>query len=204
MTNPDARDQPTDQSAWAALTPGTIVAVAKLTPEGSEAARYSGVVVRRRDPDRWAIVRATWTNRQVDFDGLSFVPGDLLLEWFSPDVPFNAFAIFSPQGIFRGWYANVAYPARLPQGTSDDADPALLWQDLYLDLVGFPDGRWVLRDEDELRVAGLGEADPELLARIETAAAELQRRFIAAEMPFVDQGEMHAMLGFSEAHSIRH
>jgi hypothetical protein len=162
------------------------VTVIKLAPNGKEAARYPGEVVALYQEERWTIVRATWTYRQVDLDGLSFVPGDELLEWFSPDHPFNAFAVFSPGGDLRGWYANVTFPARLDDSESP---PLLVWHDLFLDLVGLPDRTVALRDEDELLASGLRERDPRLYQRITGASAELSRRFQLGLPPFkIDSG----------------
>lgn len=201
MNPASPHDWTTERSAWRQLAPGMHITVVKLAPDGAEAARYPGEVIASRGPGEWIIVRATWTYRQVDLEGLSFVPGDVLLEWFSPTFPFNAFAILSRQGDFRGWYANVAHPARL---AAVSGELVLTWHDLYLDLVGLPDGRWSLLDEDELRRSGLKARDPSLLSRIEAAAAELQRRFGGAEIPFVAQRELRTLLNCAEVRSNAH
>ena len=70
-------------AAWSSLLPGAELAIVKLAPDGSEAARYRGEVVGHRH-DSWVLVLATWTNRTIEIGGLSFCPGDNLLEWFSP------------------------------------------------------------------------------------------------------------------------
>lgn len=166
---------------WRLLEPGKVVDVVKLSPEGNEAARYPGTVVAHRNPERWVAVQATWTYREVVLDGLVFSPGDALLEWFSPDIMFNAFAVYSPSGVLRGWYANVTHPTYLVPGVTR---PTLVWHDLYLDLVGLPDGSFVMRDEDELSESGLASSDPELWQRINIAAEEVASRFKAGAAPF--------------------
>ena len=178
------RDQLRQQSTatWTLLLPGAELTVVKLAPDGSEAARYQGEVVGHRD-DSWMLVRATWTNRTVDIGELSFCPGDSLLEWFSPLYPFNAFAVFSPNERLKGWYANVTHPARLDVAADP---PVLIWHDLFLDLVGLPDGSFTLRDDDELLASGLANANPELHARIIGARSELIRRFECRLLPFAD------------------
>ena len=133
------------------------------------------------------LVQATWTNRMVEVGRLSFCPGDHLLEWFSPRHPFNAFAVFTPEHRFKGWYANVTHPARLDVATDP---PILLWHDLFLDLVGLPDGSFALRDEDELLASGLANADPDLHAGILEARSELIRRFEHRLMPFANLSAM--------------
>jgi hypothetical protein len=156
--------------------------IIKLAPDGSEAARYPGNVVDHYE-DSWLLVQATWTNQMIELSGLSFLPGDQLLEWFSPGHPFNAFAVFSPQDRFKGWYANVAHPARLD---TTMAPPALFWHDLYLDLVWLPDGSFTVRDDDELFASGLADTNPGLHACILGARAELIRRFQSRLSPFAD------------------
>jgi uncharacterized protein len=167
---------------WPSLPPGTELIIVKLAPDGSEAARYQGEVVGHCR-DSWVLVLATWTHPTIDLGGLSFCPGDKLLEWFSPRQPFNAFAVFSPADWLKGWYANVTHPARID--TTQDP-PVLIWHDLFLDLVGLLDGSFTVRDEDELLASGLSHAEPELYARILEAQSELIRRFEHGLPPFAD------------------
>ena len=169
-------------ATWTSLVPGAELTIVKLAPDGSEAARYPGEVVGHHE-DSWMLVRATWTYRTVDIGDLSFCPGDSLLEWFSPLYPFNAFAVFSPNHRLKGWYANVTHPARLDITA---APPILIWHDLFLDLVGLPDGSFTLHDDDELLASGIANADPDLHARILDARAELIRRFQCWLPPFAD------------------
>ena len=154
--------------------------IVKLAPDGSEAARYRSEVIGHR-PDSWVLVQATWTNQTIELDGLSFRPGDGLVEWFSPRHPFNAFAVFSPEARFKGWYANVTHPARLDVATDP---PVLIWHDLFLDLVGLPDGSFTVRDDEELLASGLASTNRDLHARILEARSELIRRFKRRLPPF--------------------
>ena len=164
------------------LPPGAELTIVKLAPDGREAARYTVEVVGYHE-DSWMLVRATWTYRTVDIGEFSFCPGDSLLEWFSPLYPFNAFAVFSPNHRLKGWYANVTQPARLDIAADP---PILIWHDLFLDLVGLPDGSFTLHDDDELLASGIANADPDLHARILDARAELIRRFQCRLPPFAD------------------
>jgi hypothetical protein len=195
--DPEQRQQ--ESTAWSALLPGSTLTIVKLAPDGSQAARYRGEVVGHRQ-DSWLLVQATWTNRKIEVGGLSFCPGDEIVEWFSPRHPFNAFAVFSPQDsfTFKGWYANVAYPARLEASTNP---PVLFWHDLYLDLVGLADGSYTLRDEDELLDSGLADANPELHARILEARSDLIHRFEHRRPPFADMSAM-VPSGVREQHNL--
>jgi predicted RNA-binding protein associated with RNAse of E/G family len=169
------------QPPWPAIPLGTTLRIVKLAPDGEEVTNYPGVVVDAGDLPPWIALRATWVSREHNLDGLRFVPGDTLHEFFSPAHWFNLFSVFAPDGTLRGWYANVTYPSRLDTAT----DPfALFWHDLYVDIVALPDGTVVIRDEDELDEAGLLTTDPVLHAEILAARDELLRRAQARTFPF--------------------
>lgn len=171
---------------WSELRPGNQLGIVKLAPDGAEAARYDGTVVAIFEPESWCVVQATWTDSAIDIDGLEIKTGDRLLEWFSPLCPFNAFAIYDPGGVPRGWYANVTYPAFLKSSSSGSEDIAtLFWHDLYLDLIGRPDHSYVIRDKDELDEAGISSSDAALYQMILSAGEELASRFSCQEIPFL-------------------
>jgi hypothetical protein len=178
-----ARQRDTSQSvtAWPPLPPGTALTIVKLAPDGSEVTRYAGEVIEAGAMSPWIAVRATWVSREYNLNGLRFVQGDTLHEFFSPVHPFNVFSIFSATGTLRGWYANVTYPARLDLTTTP---PTLTWHDLYVDVVALPDGTVAVRDEDELAGARLAESDPLLHQMIVEARDEILRRIHAHVFPF--------------------
>lgn len=182
---PHGKDAPLPPSggseAWETLARGDQLSVVKLAPDGSEVARYSGTVIAAEDADGWIVVQAVWTYRQIDAAGLTFAPGDMLAEWFSPHHDFNAFAVHAPNGVFKGWYANVTYPARL---TVETVPPTVTWHDLYVDVVAMPDGTTIVCDEDELAASGLAERDPRLYPRILRARDEILRRHDRELAPF--------------------
>lgn len=171
----------TPSTSWPPLPPGTALTVVKRAPDGAEVTRYRGAVIEAGAPPPWLAVAATWTSRHAHLDGLDFIPGDTLHEFFSPTDPFNLFAVFSPEHRPRGWYANVTHPATLDPGTDP---PTLTWYDLYVDLVALPDGTATVRDEDELLESGLATADPALHALILATRDELLRRFETRAFPF--------------------
>lgn len=159
----------------AGISPGTWVTVRKLRPDGSEVACYPGQVMPGLGG--WIAVRAEWRRQRIDLGCLDFEPGDLLHEYFSPDQPFNAFAVFAPQGRFKGWYCNVTYPARIE---SDQ----ISWQDLYIDIIVCRDGRKVVLDEDELAESGSKQTDPGLYQYILDARDVLERCIDDGTYPF--------------------
>src|SRR4051812_22775164 len=130
-----------DTETWPKMPVGTRLMIVKLDPGGCEVTRYPGLVMDAGESSPWVAARATWVSREYDLNGLKFIAGDQLHEFFSPADWFNLFSVFSPAGELRGWYANVTYPARLDRGS----DPmTLFWHDLYIDVIGLPDGRMVV------------------------------------------------------------
>lgn len=179
--------------AWEDLSPGQQITIVKLTPEGIEAARYPAEAVATQEPGGWVVARAVWTYDAVDVDGLQFVPGDTLLEWFSAEHPFNAFAVLAPGTTPRGWYANVTLPAYLERERDGQGRPVLVWHDLYLDLIGLPNGEARVLDEDELAASHLEERDPGRYGLIREGIAALQERFASQRIPFVGPEELIAL-----------
>lgn len=167
--------------SWPILAPETAVTVVKIAPDGIEVTRYPGTVIEVGAPHPWVVVAARWTNRRVDLNGLAFVPGDTLHEYFSPVDHFNVFAVFAPYGLLRGWYANVTYPTSLDLRTDP---PTLTWHDLYVDVVALPSGMAVVRDEDELLESGLAARDPALHATILATRDAVLARRAAGAFPF--------------------
>ena len=164
------------------LAAGTRIEIVKLDPVGEHVVTYPGVILPNPDQPDWLITEARWVNRTVDLGGLTFHTGDRLIEIFSATVPFNCFAVHDPEtDELRGWYANVTYPTRIEMG--DDL-PRLFWHDLFLDVVGNPDGYLSLRDEDELAESGLERTDPALHAAIVAAADHVQGLMAARSFPF--------------------
>ena len=103
--------------AWPDGTEPLPLRVVKVAPDGAFVTDYRGEVVPGAAPAPWLCVVAVWDNRLVVLDGLEFHPGDRLLEFFSPTEWFNVFAVHAPDGVLRGWYANVTHPTRFDPAT---------------------------------------------------------------------------------------
>jgi hypothetical protein len=152
------------------LAPGAVIAVAKQDPGGEEVTRYPATVIATAATAPWVELEARWTIHEVDVSGLIFAPGDTLREFFSPVHPYNAFAVYAPDGSLRGWYGNVTCPAFVKW---EDGEPVLVWRDLYLDAVILPSGETILLDDDELDASGLPETHPAFAAAIGGARNDL-------------------------------
>ena len=167
---------------WQDLAAGTAIDIVKLAPDGGHVVTYPGTVLASGLPGGWTVTEAWWVKRTVDLDGLVFQIGDRLIESFSPEAPFNCFAVHDPQtNDLRGWYANVTYPARLEPGPER---PRLTWHDLYLDLIARPDGFQSLRDWDELDASGLADRDPDLYQAIVATGERLGHLVRDTRPPF--------------------
>ncbi len=167
-------------SEWPELLPGTRVSIIKLRPDGAQATRYPATIIDLDAPSPWIAAEAVWTRPPVAVDGLVFSSNDRIHEYFSNTHPFNVFAVFSPKGRLKGWYANVTHPSWI----GDDAGmPAIYWHDLYVDVIGLPGGERFVRDEDELAAAKSTISD-DLFQRIHEGRDEVVRRLVLREFPF--------------------
>lgn len=143
---------------------GTTVQVVKLEPNGQPRTRYDGSVIA--SPVGWIAVRAVWPHGPMDLGYMEFRDGDYLDEYFALEQPFNAMALFREDDSFVAWYCNITHPTRIVDGE-------IHWHDLFVDVVVYPDGSTLVRDEDELEESGLERTDPELHQLILNARDEL-------------------------------
>jgi hypothetical protein len=149
--------------------------IVKLRPDGSEAARYPALGIDA--PPGWIAASAVWGYARVDIGLFAFEPEDVLLEYFSLDRHFNAFATYRSGGELVGWYCNVTYPTTV-------SGDQIRWHDLYVDVVMLPDGRVHVLDEDELAASGLAASAPDLHTAILNARDEIVTRYRAGAYPF--------------------
>ena len=177
---------PIPAAAWARLTPGSELTIVKLAPDGREAARYPGRINDRPAPAGWISARAVWAHHEINLDGLPMIPGDRIDEYFSATTWFNAFQVLAPSGVPRGWYANVTYP---PTIVGEATGPALVWHDLYLDVIVLPNGVVTVRDEDELAASGLRQHEPGLHQRILESRDLILHNVRHHRFPFAQRGD---------------
>ena len=165
---------------WSELSPGTPLEVAKWSAkhQGKRQALYPGRVIDSPLPSPWIVIEAHWTMGTHDQGLLTFENGDMLHEIFSPIHPYNAFAVYAPDGVLKGWYANVTYPTFFEEGN------VLIWHDLFIDVVATPDGKVAVLDEDELEEADLLTSDPGLHQLILAGRDELLQRLQDRQAPF--------------------
>jgi uncharacterized protein len=117
-----------------------MITVIKQDPSGKEITHYQGEVVQHT-PDE-TVIEAYWTRPAKDLGYTCFEPGDRFIEYYYANRWFNIFDIASPDGTRKGWYCNVAEPARI-------YDDHIEQIDLILDVWITPHGETLILDEDE-------------------------------------------------------
>ena len=108
---------------------------------------------------------------------LRFVLGDRFLEYYFPGKAYAIWQIEQPNGEIKGWYCNISRPLELKDGV-------LSFDDLLLDVLVYPDGRYAVLDRDELEQArrdGLADAD---VCAAESALATVLDLIVRQSLPF--------------------
>lgn len=158
-------------------TPAAPLTVHKLDAEGREVWRYPGRLLER-GADR-VVLEAEFARGPMEVGGLRMEPGDRFVETFYTDRWYNVFAVYQGRTpSLRGWYGNIARPARL-----EAAD--VYAEDLALDLVVFPDRAWRVLDREEFEALSLTAPDREMALH---ALADLVSRAESGREPFRLQG----------------
>lgn len=119
----------------------TPITVHKLNEIGREVWRYKGTVLERTPTS--VRLEACFDNEDVDLNGLKLRHGDRFIETFYSDRWYNIFSIFdTDDDHHKGWYCNICRPARI-------TTRHVYAEDLALDLVILPNGKFWVLDEDE-------------------------------------------------------
>lgn len=141
---------------------------------GARKVSYHGVVISQNA--REIIVHAEWRFPTQTLPYATLTAGDLFIETFYFDRWYNVFEIRSAAGALKGWYANITRPTYL----TDEVEPALVWEDVELDLWMSPAGEMLTLDEDEFEAAHLSAFErATALGALERARAELRDRWRA-------------------------
>ena len=140
--------------------------IIKCDATGKEVWKYPGTVLKQKE--NLCLIEAFFDKPDFLFNGMLFTKGDRFLELYYSDRWYNLLEIYDHlSGDLKGWYCNLTYPARIENGK-------IVWEDLALDLLVFPDGRQLLLDEDEYAELDLPESEK---GRVEQALQELQDLF---------------------------
>ena len=156
---------------------GAQVTITKLDHQGRERLTYEGQ--RVYDDGQTVAVRCVWQAPKPFAVG-PFVleAGDLFMEHYYRNEPFNIMAVYSPDGRFKGLYCNITAPAEI-------AETTIRWRDWLLDLLVLPDGAAIELDRDELEALPVG--DP-LRAAADNAMQRLRAWLAAHRWPLDSRG----------------
>ncbi len=148
------------------------VTVHKLDHTGREVLRYQGWTLDRQG-NCWRL-EALFDREGEMVAQLKLQRGDRFVETFYADRWYNVFAVYDGECL-KGFYCNITRPARFDDGGHIYAE------DLALDLVVYPDGRWQVMDEEEFSALPLAAGEQQQALR---ALAELQSLAARREGPF--------------------
>ena len=121
------------------------------------------------------VVGGTLVHYSRGFEELQRNPSDLT---FWRDRWYNIFVNYTEAGVLRNFYCNVTMPLFI-------TDHTLNFVDLDLDVRVYPDGSWVLLDEDEFALHAVQFNYPDWLQkRARQAVGEITELAQAGEGPF--------------------
>lgn len=177
---------------------GQPMIIEKRNPDGDPVVEYPGWLVRDGNP---ILILAQWERPSLVTPYVTFAQGDLLLEAYYRDRPYNVFALYDgkqltpmdwaqflarwgakaaeklcqhlPKNALKGYYINFTRPIQV-----NFAKGRLAWLDLALDLWMPTQGKpWIL-DEEEYRALHIDTQDPDLARQVEQARQALLTRGI--------------------------
>jgi len=120
--------------------------IVKRDHRGQFVTQYSGELVEYND--RETVVRCIWDHDTWSLDSFSIQRGDIFFEHYPNLRWFNIMDVYSPTGQRRGWYCNLTRPAIIQ-------NCSIVWDDLALDVIVFPDKSFILDDTFEYRLLGI-------------------------------------------------
>lgn len=171
------------------LAPGDVITLEKRNEDGQLIVSYPGWLVQNHDP---ILILARWRTPDLTTPYVTFAQGDLLLEAYFHQRPYNIFTLYDgrqipdrdwgeflaqageealtqlcrqlPHDAIKGYYINFTRPIRF-----DPDSRRLAWFDLALDIWLPVQGHPILLDEEEFRTLALKTREPMLARAIEQA-----------------------------------
>lgn len=115
--------------------------VIKCDAHGEEIFRWSGRELQRSATE--VLLEAHFNIREHQLGEMVLREGDRLVETYYSEHWYNIFEVHAVEDdALKGWYCNLSHPAILGKRE-------IVFHDLALDLIVYPDGRQELLDEDE-------------------------------------------------------
>jgi len=129
------------------------VQIIKCNHTGTEVWRYAGHLIH--ETKLGVSVEARFNRSDLPFHGLVFKQNDRFLELYLHHRWFNIYAIHDrDDDELKGFYCNITHPIRV---TYDE----IIYDDLALDLLVYPDGTQLILDEDDFNLLPLSKQERE-------------------------------------------
>ena len=142
------------------------ITIIKQNPAGEETWRYPGSILKR--DEKSLVIEAFFDREDLDFHGMCLCHGDRFVETYFFERWYNIFEIHDrTDDRLKGWYCNVCSPAV-------EKDGLLMYRDLALDLLVFPNGSQLVLDEDEFAALMISPIEQKMAL---AALAELEGIF---------------------------
>lgn len=140
--------------------------VKKCDQFGNEVWRYEGKIIQQRP--HCVTLEARFNRPDLPFHGIVLGNQDRFIETFFTHKWYNIFEIHDrDDDHLKGWYCNISYPAEIKPDQ-------VVYRDLALDLLVYPNGKQLVLDEDEFDLLDLTLSD-RMAAK--NALIELQQIF---------------------------
>jgi uncharacterized protein len=123
------------------------VLIIKLNTQRQETWRYQGRILSQ-DADS-LLIEAFFNREDLPFHGITLHENDRFLERYYANRWYNIFEIHDrDDDRLKAWYCNITTPAKFEPGL-------VSYVDLALDLLVYPDGAYLVLDEDEFEALNL-------------------------------------------------
>ena len=148
-----------------------MIIVIKLNTQRQETWRYEGRILAQDQNS--ILIEALFNRPDLDFHGVTLRKNDRFIERYFSDRWYNIFEIHDrDDDRLKAWYCNVTTPAEISPNQ-------ISYVDLALDLFVYPDGNYLVLDQDEFQALDL---DPDIQVQAQHALAALIQIARAGQM----------------------
>ena len=125
--------------------------IVKKNESGEAVFEYQGNLIRKTE--RGLLVEAVFGIERVQVEDVAFLKGDLFNEYYLFEKWFNIYEVHTGKtDVIKAWYCNICRPMTHQMNR-------IAYEDLALDLLVYPDGRYSILDRDEFRALRINGHD---------------------------------------------
>ena len=148
------------------------VIVIKLNPQREETWRYEGRILAKNENS--LLIEAYFNRPDFTFHDILLKENDRFIERYFTDRWYNIFEIHDrDDDRIKAWYCNITRPAAFSPGQ-------IAYVDLALDLLAYPDGSYLVLDEDEFSALAI---DPNTRGQAREAIGRLESLAKSGKLP---------------------